>query len=118
MKKKTELLRCTILLLISLGAGLALSLFPDTAARGAARGLNVCLSVLVPSLFPFLVLSVFLVRSGAAALLGKLLEGPMRFLIDIRIARMLCSRDPDGNGRRLPRRCAGDRRSPASGRDR
>lgn len=80
MKKKAELLRCTILLLISLGAGLALSLFPETAARGAAQGLNVCLSVLVPSLFPFLVLSVFLVRSGAAALLGKLLEGPMRFL--------------------------------------
>ena len=80
MKKKAELLRCIILLLISLGAGLALSLFPETAARGAAQGLNVCLSVLVPSLFPFLVLSVFLVRSGAAALLGRLLERPMRFL--------------------------------------
>lgn len=80
MKKKAELLRCTVLLVLSLGAGLALSLFPETAAYGASSGLNVCLSVLVPSLFPFLVLSVFLVRSGAAALLGRMLERPMRFL--------------------------------------
>ncbi len=80
MKRKRELLRSLALLVCSLGAGLLLSLFPDTAAAGAAAGLDVCLSVLVPSLFPFLVLSVFLVRSGASSLLGRVLEKPARLL--------------------------------------
>ena len=72
--------RQAVLLAVSLGAGLALSLWPEEAAAGAAGGIEVCLSVLVPSLFPFMVLGVFLVRSGAAALLGRVLERPARFL--------------------------------------
>lgn len=80
MKRKKELLRCLALLALSLTAGLGLSLYPETASQGAAAGLDVCLSVLVPSLFPFLVLSVFLVRSGASSLLGRILEKPTRLL--------------------------------------
>ena len=80
MKRKKELLRCLALLVLSLTAGLGLSLYPETASQGAAAGLDVCLSVLVPSLFPFLVLSVFLVRSGASSLLGRILEKPTRLL--------------------------------------
>ena len=80
MDRKKELLRSAALLLLSLSCGAALSLAPETAARGAAAGLDVCLGVLVPSLFPFLVLSVFLVRSGGAALLGRVFDRPFRLL--------------------------------------
>lgn len=79
-KRKKELIRCTVLLIVSLACGAALALAPETAAAGAGTGLQICLSVLAPSLFPFLVLSVFAVRCGAAALLGRLLERPIRFL--------------------------------------
>lgn len=57
-----------VLALLLAGALLA---FPQQAAEGARQGLAACLGVLVPSLYPFLVLMLFLVKSGAAAWLGR-----------------------------------------------
>jgi sporulation integral membrane protein YlbJ len=45
--------------------------FPQEGAAGAKLGLDTCLSVLIPSLYPFLVLTVFLVKSGATASFGN-----------------------------------------------
>ena len=45
-------------------AGAALLIWPQAAAAGVSRGLSICSSVIIPALFPFLVLSGFLVRSG------------------------------------------------------
>lgn len=47
---------------------------PSEAAAGARRGLSVCAGVIVPSLFPFLLLSSFLTAMGLPAALGKLLS--------------------------------------------
>ncbi len=59
---------------LSLGiaaAGTVLLAFPRAAAGGVSRGLSVCGGVILPALFPFLVLGGFLVRSGCAAAIGR-----------------------------------------------
>ena len=57
-----------------------LCIFPEECAKGAGRGVECCLQVLIPSLFPFMILGVFTVQTGAAAAIGRLLERPFRFL--------------------------------------
>lgn len=41
---------------------------------GALQGLLYCGNILIPSLFPFMVLSTFIVKSGIADALGKFLS--------------------------------------------
>lgn len=55
-------------------AATALLWRPQAVAGGISRGLAVCAQVLIPSLFPFLVLSGFIIRSGVAAAVGRRLE--------------------------------------------
>lgn len=64
--------------LLGLGAGLLMR--PQAAAAGAREGLRLCAQVVIPALFPFLVLSTLAVSLGAAAALGRLLvpaAGPL-----------------------------------------
>ena len=49
----------------------ALLWWPSAAAEGIRRGLSLCGEVLIPSLFPFLVLGGVLTRSGAADAVGR-----------------------------------------------
>ena len=46
------------LLLLILAAGAALLVWPQAAAGGVSRGLSICSGVIIPSLFPFLVLAL------------------------------------------------------------
>lgn len=64
-------------------AGAALLWRPQAVAGGISRGLSVCADVLIPSLFPFLVLGGFLTRSGVAAAVGRRLEGLTRRLFGL-----------------------------------
>lgn len=58
-------------------AGFALLLYaPAEAAAGARRGLSVCAGVIIPSLFPFLILSSLLTALGFPRLLAKAV-GPL-----------------------------------------
>lgn len=77
MNKKLNrlILACSVLL-----AALALLCFPQASAQGAKKGLGYCLEILIPSLFPFMVLSVFFVKTGLAAILGKLTGPACRIL--------------------------------------
>ena len=61
----------------------ALLWFPAAAATGARRGLSVCGDVLIPSLFPFMALSSFLVESGLSDVVGRRLEGITRRLFGL-----------------------------------
>ncbi|MCL2884328.1 MAG: hypothetical protein FWF49_02430 [Oscillospiraceae bacterium] len=70
-------------LLAILAAGAAFLIFPQALAAGVSRGLSICSTVILPSLFPFLVLAGFLVRSGLAAALGRSLSRPTRFLFGV-----------------------------------
>lgn len=71
------------LLLVILGAGAALLAWPAAVASGVSRGLSICSSVIIPSLFPFLVLAGFLVRSGVSRALGRRLERVTRLLFGL-----------------------------------
>ncbi len=64
-------------------SGAALLLRPDAVAGGISRGLSVCGSVIIPSLFPFLVLGTLLSKSGVAAAVGRRLERITRRLFGL-----------------------------------
>jgi len=61
----------------------ALVAAPQEAITGAKHGLTLCFNVIVPSLFPFFVLSSLVVDLGLAASLGRALEGLMRPLFRV-----------------------------------
>ena len=71
-----------ILLLIFLSfAGF---LFHTAAVKeSAGEALSLAARVLIPSLFPCMVLSALFIETGAAARLGRRAEGPMRLLFDL-----------------------------------
>lgn len=52
----------------------AVLLFSKECSSGIREGIELCLSVLVPSLFPFMVVSSLIVKSGTAIIIGKRLE--------------------------------------------
>ena len=55
------------LAVMCIAAATLLLRFPSAAAGGVSRGLAVCGRQLIPSLFPFLVLTAFMIKSGIAA---------------------------------------------------
>lgn len=56
----------------------------EVAIAGMTRGLKLCVSTVIPSLFPFMVLSELIVSSGAVVPVGKLVSRPFRWLFGIR----------------------------------
>lgn len=64
-------------------AAAALAAAPGEAAEGAKAGLTLCFNVIIPSLFPFFVLSSLVVDLGLAACLGRAMERLMRPLFRI-----------------------------------
>ncbi len=75
--------RDTLVGLALLVATVGLVAAPDQAIAGAKDGLTLCFNVIVPSLFPFFVLSSLVVDLGLAAYLGRALEGLMRPLFRV-----------------------------------
>ena len=66
-----------LFLLLALFAA-ALILFPAEASDAVRQGLSLCLQTVLPSLFPFFVLSSLFIASGAADAFGHALEPVMR----------------------------------------
>ncbi len=64
-------------------SALALILMPRAAAEAAREGIDLCLTVVIPSLFPFMVLSGYVISSGMAAALGRLMDGFVRRLFHL-----------------------------------
>lgn len=48
-----------------------LLLFSKECASGAFSGIEMCINVLIPSLFPFMAVSSFIIKSGVSDILGK-----------------------------------------------
>ncbi len=63
-----------------MAAGWLLIALPYAASSGISRGLAICSSIIIPSLFPFLVLAGFIVKSGLSTYIGKWLEKPTQFV--------------------------------------
>ena len=76
-------IRSFLLCLGLMAAGAALLLFPQEAMAAAREGLALCGNVIVPSLFPFFVLSSLVVELGLAGYLGRALEKVMRPLFHV-----------------------------------
>lgn len=57
--------------------------YPAQAAAGAKKGISTCIDILIPSLFPFMALSVFVVKSGLAASIGRLTAKPCQLLFGL-----------------------------------
>ena len=55
----------------------------DIAIEYMKRGLDLCARTVIPSLFPFMVISELMVSSGVGGLLGRLLARPMRVLFGV-----------------------------------
>ncbi len=54
--------------------GVLLFTFPANSAEGARSGITLCLDLLIPSLFPFFVLSSLFIKTGLAALFARPLQ--------------------------------------------
>ena len=63
--------------------GLLLFLFPEESVAAAREGISLCMDVLIPSLFPFFVLSSLLISTGLAGLCARPLESFMRPLFGV-----------------------------------
>lgn len=61
----------------------ALVMFPSEAVSSAKDGLELCMNVIIPSLFPFFVLSNMIVELGLIRYIGRLLEGLMRPVFNV-----------------------------------
>lgn len=61
----------------------ALLLYPIESAEAARDGLTLCYNVIIPSLFPFFVLSSLIVELGLAEYMGRVLERFMRPLFNV-----------------------------------
>ena len=81
LKEKQVRDALVILALVLATAGLVAA--PAQAITGAKDGLTLCFNVIVPSLFPFFVLSSLVVDLGLAAYLGRALERVMRPLFRV-----------------------------------
>ena len=60
-----------------------LLIFPQYASLSARNGIETCLTVIVPSLFPFFVISNMIIELGLATRLGKLFSPFMRKLFRV-----------------------------------
>ena len=58
-------------------------IFSSYSTTGAKIGLSYCLETLIPSLFPFIIVSLFAVYSGVAEKLGKILTPLTKLLFDL-----------------------------------
>lgn len=56
--------------------GACLLIYPKATADGIRNGLELLGNSLIPSLFPFMVLSSYITQSGVAQIIGKLFEKP------------------------------------------
>ena len=67
----------------TLGVSLILLVNTDIAIGCMRHGLDVCARTVIPSLFPFMVLSGLLVELGAAEVMSPVFSAPMRFFFGI-----------------------------------
>lgn len=59
------------------------AVFPQAASQGVKNGLELCLSMVVPSLFPLMFSSLLLMRTGLAGRLSRLFAKPVSFLFKL-----------------------------------
>ena len=80
---RAKTLQKLALLLLCTATAALLLYFPQATATGVKRGLAVCAQLLIPSLFPFLVLTGFMIRAGLVHGIGRRLDPVTRRLFGL-----------------------------------
>ena len=75
---KNQALRDALLGAALLCCALALICWPKEVSAAVKEGLGLCYNVIIPSLFPFFILTSLVISLGLAGYLGRLLEPVMR----------------------------------------
>lgn len=55
----------------------------DACSKGIKEGMKLCIDILIPSTFPFLVMSSFIVKSGLSLKMGKFLDNITNFFFSL-----------------------------------
>lgn len=72
-----------VIILALFAAVASLVIYPKQTMAAASDGLKLCMNVIIPSLFPFFVLSTLIVQLGISRYFGKILEPIMRPLFNV-----------------------------------
>lgn len=80
MKKSRYYLKHLPELAFVIAAGVGLIVYSGEASNGIREGLSLLGSTVIPSLFPFLVLSAYLTESSLVAALGKIFKKPTEII--------------------------------------
>ena len=78
-RKGARLLEGIVLLALTV----LLFLFPGQSSQAAQKGVTLCLDLLIPSLFPFFVLSSLFIATGMAGTCARLVQRPMSLLFGV-----------------------------------
>ena len=74
----------TFLILLAAGAlCTSILLYPQSSAQGARDGLTLCAGIVIPSLFPFVVLACFLTNSGLGELISRPFSPITRYILKL-----------------------------------
>ena len=65
---------------VSIAFAVGLLIFSRSPAQNIRNSLTLCYTTVIPSVFPFMVISAFLINTGVYRVLGKLLSRPIRWL--------------------------------------
>ena len=82
-KKRTGAHNLPIFALIALATFLLFLLRSGVAINYMKKGLQLCAGAVIPSLFPFMIISELLIQSGVGRRVGRLLAKPTRLLFGI-----------------------------------
>ena len=69
--------------IVLLGTAALLFSFPSQSGEAARKGVSLCLDLIIPSLFPFFVLSSLVISTGLAGWLSRPLARPMEKLFGV-----------------------------------
>lgn len=63
-----------IITIFIISFGIFLVIHPDISSNGVKEGVSLCCNILVPSLFPFIFLSSFMINSGVSSRIGRVVS--------------------------------------------
>lgn len=69
-----------LVFIIVMGISGLIIFYPKASCCGVKNGLDFCFMVLIPSLFPFMIISSFIVKSGISDIIGKVGGGATKIL--------------------------------------
>ena len=81
--KKNNVILTPIYILLTLLIICLLIMFPSIVKNAVNSSVNTCIKVIIPSLFPFMVLSEIFFSIGGAGVLGELLGKPLSLILGI-----------------------------------